>query len=81
MQVSCTEYIILKFGTSPEKKRAFLAIPETCADKIMSLYHTVLFVGLQGIIKTYLTIGNILSIPGLIQHLRLYLKGCHICQL
>ena len=35
---------------------AVLAIPETCVDSIMALYHLSLFAGHQGIIKTYLTI-------------------------
>ena len=32
-------------------------------------------------IKTYLTIGDKFSKPGLIHYLRSYIKGCHICQL
>ena len=58
-----------------------LAIPETCIDNIISLYHSRLFVGHQGVIKTYLTISNKFFIPNLIHYLRLYIKGCHICQL
>ena len=57
-----------------------LAIPETCADKIISLYHSSLIAGHQGIIKTYLTINEKLFIPNLIHYLRSYIKGCHICQ-
>ena len=58
-----------------------LAIPETCADKIITLYHASLFVGHQGIIKTYLTLNDKFFIPNLIHYLRSYVKGCHICQL
>ena len=40
-----------------------------------------LFVGHQGVIKTYLTISDKFFIPYLIHYLRSYIKGCHICQL
>ena len=42
----------------PDKEAAVLAIPETCTDSIMALYHFSLFAGHQGIIKTYLTISD-----------------------
>ena len=35
---------------------AVLAIPEISIDIIISLYHSSLFAGHQGVIKTYLTI-------------------------
>ena len=60
---------------------AVLAIPETCVDNIISLYHSNLFTRYQGVIKTYLTISDKFSIPNLIHYLRSYIKGCHICQL
>ena len=60
---------------------AVLAILETCVDKIISLYHSSLFVGHQGVIKTYLTISDKFCIPNVIHYLRSYIKGCHICQL
>ena len=52
-----------------------------CADSIIVLYHSSLFVGHQGVIKTYLTISDKFFIPSLIHYLRSYIKGCHICQL
>ena len=52
-----------------------------CADKIITLYHSNLFAGHQGVIKTYLTINDRFFIPNLMHYLRLYIKGCHICQL
>ena len=73
--------LLSKLVTNPEKKTASLAIPETCVDNIISLYHVSLFVGHQGIIKTYLTKGNKFFIPGFIHHVRSYVKGCCICQL
>ena len=72
---------LLLFRISPEKETAVLAIPETCADKIITLYHKSLFAGHQGVIKTYLTISDKFFIPNLIHCLRSYIKGCHICQL
>ena len=77
-------YILLDsllFRIYPDKETAVLAIPELCADKIMSLYHKSLFAGHQGVIKTYLTISDKYFIPNLIHYLRSYIKGCHICQL
>ena len=55
---------------SPEKETAVLAIPETCADKIITLYHKSLLAGHQGVIKTYLTISDKIFIPNLIHYLR-----------
>ena len=53
----------------PEKEQHLLAIPETCADRIITLYHSSLLARHQGLRKTYLTIGDTLFIPGLIHHL------------
>ena len=75
-------YILLDsllFKITPEKEAAVIAVPETCADKIISLYYSSLFAGHQGVIKTYLTISNKFLIPNLIHYLRSYIKGCHIC--
>ena len=58
-----------------------LAIQEICADKIITLYHSSIFAGHQGVIKTYLSINNKFFIPNLIHYLPSYIKGCHICQL
>ena len=58
-----------------------LTIPETYTDKIITLYHSSLFTGHQGIIKMYLTISDTFFIPNLIHNLRSYIKACHICQL
>ena len=72
--------LLFKISTKPDKEMPVLAILETCVD-IISLYHSSLFAGHQGIIKTYLTISNKFFIPNLIHYLRSYIKGCHICQL
>ena len=50
--------LLFKLVTILDKEKALLAIPEICADKIIELYHSSLFVGHQGVIKTYLTISN-----------------------
>ena len=50
-------------------------------DKIITLYHSSLFAGHQGVIKTYLAIEDKCFIPGPIHYLCSFLKGCHICQL
>ena len=71
----------LLFKITPKKETAVLAIPETCLDKIITLYHSSLFMEHQGVIKTYLTIRDKFFIPNLIHYLRPYIKGCHLCQL
>ena len=73
--------LLFKLVTVPDKEKALLAIPEVCVDKIIKLYHTSLFTGHQGVIKTYLTISNKFFIPHLMHYLRSFLSTCHICQL
>ena len=77
-------YILLDsmlFRIFQDKETAVLAIPEPCPDKIITLHHKSLFAGHQGVIKNYLTINDKYFIPNLIHYLRLYMKGCHTCQL
>ena len=86
VEVLAERYIILdsllfKLTTILGKETVLLAIPEICADKIITLYHSNLFAGHQGVIKTYLTISDRFYIPNLMHYLRSYIKGCHICQL
>ena len=48
------QYILLDsllFKITPEKETAVLPVPEVCTDKIITLYHSSLFVGHQGVIK------------------------------
>ena len=61
--------LLFKLITTPEKETALLAIPETCANKIITLYHSSLSTGHQGVIKMYLTNGDQFFIPGLIHYL------------
>ena len=77
-------YILLDsllFKITPDKATAVLAVPEMCTDKIITLYHSSLFAGHQGVIKTYLTISDKFFIPNLLHYLSSYIKGFHICQL
>ena len=73
--------LLLKLVTILDNEKALLAIPEICADNIIELYHTSLFAGHQGVIKTYLTISDKFFIPNLMHYLRSFLSTCHICQL
>ena len=84
VEMLAERYILLDsllFRITSEKESAVLAVSETCADKIITLYHSSLFAGHQGVIKTYLTISNKFFIPNLIHYLRSYIKWCHIFQL
>ena len=72
---------IFKLVMTPDKEAAVLAIPEICIDKIIALYHTSLFTGHQGVVKTYLTMRDKFFILNLMHYLRSFIKGCHICQL
>ena len=80
METLAERYILLDFllfKITPEKEAAVLAVPETCVDKIITLYHSSLFMGHQGVKKTYLTISDKFLIPNLIHYLRSYVKGYH----
>ena len=48
--------LLFKLVTMLDRETVLLAVPEVCADKTITLYHTSLFAGHQGVIKTYLTI-------------------------
>ena len=43
--------LLFKLITTPKKEITPLAFPETCADRIITLYHSRLFAGHQGVIK------------------------------
>ena len=52
------KYILLDsllFKLNLEKEKVVLTIPEVCVDQIITLYHSSLFAGHQGVVKTYLT--------------------------
>ena len=70
-----------KLVTAPDNKTVLLAVPEICADKIITLYYASLVAGHQSVVKTYLTISDMFFIPGLAHYFRSYIKGCHTCQI
>ena len=57
--------LLFKIMITPDKEAVVLSIPETCADSVIALYHSSLFTGHQGVIKTYLTINDKFFIPNL----------------
>ena len=61
--------LLFKIMVIPDKETAVLAIPESCANNIIGLYHSSLFAGHRGVIKTYLTINDKFFIPNLIHYL------------
>ena len=74
VEILAEKYILLdsllfKLTTISDKEAALLAIPETCADKIITLYHSNLFAGHQGVIKSYLTINDRFIISNLMHYL------------
>ena len=73
--------LLFKIVATLEKETLLLAMPEICTDKIITLYHASLFMGHQGVIKTYLTISDKFFISDLIHYLRSFIIGCHTCQL
>ena len=84
IEILSEKYVLLDsllFKLNIEKEKAVLAIPELCVDQMIALYHSSLFVGHQGVVKTYLTMSDKFFIPDLMHYLRSYIKGCHICQL
>ena len=84
VEILAERYILLDsllFKITLEKESGVLAVPKMCTDKIITLYHSSLFAGRQGVIKRYLTIHNKFFIPSLIHYLRSYIQGCHTCQL
>ena len=73
--------LLFKLVTTPNRETTLSVVPEACADKIITLYYSSLLGGHQGVIKTYLTIGDKFFIPNLMHYLRSFIKECHICQL
>ena len=62
------DLLLFKIIATLDKEMAVLAIPETHADKIITLYH-LSFHRTSGCNKTYLTISNKFFIPNLIHFL------------
>ena len=45
--------LLFKIVSNPDKEATVLAIPEVCTDKIITLCHSSLFTGHQGVIKAF----------------------------
>ena len=45
------DLLLFKILSNPDKEATVLAIPEVCADEIITLYHSSLFTGHQEVIK------------------------------
>ena len=73
--------LLFSHNATPQKSSAFLAISRNCVDRLVSLYHSSIFRGYQGVTKIYFTMIDKFFIPDLIHYLRTYIKCCHICQL
>ena len=43
--------LLFKLVNAPEKETVLLTISETCANRIMTLHHSSLFAGHQGMLK------------------------------
>ena len=61
--------LLFKIVTTPGKEMAVIALLETCIDKIITLHHSSLFAGHQGVIKIYLTMNDTFFVPNLIHYL------------
>ena len=61
--------LLFKLVTTLKKDTALLAIPETCANKIIALYHSSLFAEHQSEIKCILLSDISSYLPGLIHYL------------
>ena len=55
--------LLFKITMTPDKETVVLAILETCVNSIIDLYHSSLFAGHQGVIKTCLTISDKFLLP------------------
>ena len=72
IEILSERYILLDsllFKLNIEKEKAVLAIPEVYVDQIIALYHSSLFAGHQGVIKTYLTMSDKFFFPDLMHYL------------
>ena len=70
--------LLFKLMTIQGKETALLAIPEICADKIITLYYSNLFAGHQGVIKIYLTISDRFYIPNLMHYKVIYQRMSYL---
>ena len=58
-----------------------LCIPISKVDMLLQHYHSSMVAGHAGVTKTYMTINDRFHCPGLADHVRAYITGCHVCQM
>ena len=87
IQANANNYLImdgLLFKINPNQQGDYdtlLCIPTSKVDSLLEYYHDSIFGNHTGIIKCYKTISNKFYCPNLVQILRAYITGCHVCQL
>ena len=86
--ITSQDYMLLDsllFKIVPDKIRdeltCVLFIPTSKVDILLDAYHSSLIGGHAGITKCYLMISKCFYCPNLINHIRAYITGCHMCQL
>ena len=58
-----------------------LCIPQSKIDQVLHQFHSTMIGGHQGIVKTMLSIRQRYFSPGLVERIRAYIIGCHVCQM
>lgn len=74
----------LLFRVTPLDNSEFhtqLCIPTSKVDMLLQQYHSSLIGSHQGITKCCMTLQERFYVPNLVNHIRAYITGCHICQL
>ena len=62
--------LLFRLNTTPDKEAAVLAIPENCTERLITLCHSSLFGGCQGVLMNYLTLNKKFYILDTIHHHR-----------
>ena len=88
VECEATNYMLLDtllFKLFPEKigngYKALLCIPTSKVDMLLDHYHASLVGCHTGVTKCYMTISDHFYCLNLAHHIRVYITGCHICQL
>ena len=77
------EGVLFRVIRTPEKEgdcKVSLAVPESMAAQIISLYHDSLLACHQGVTRTYITLRQKFYIPGLYDKIYAYIRSCQVCQ-
>ena len=68
-------------GNRTDELDTVLCIPTSRVHVLLDFYHSSIMGGFASITKCYQTISQHFYCPNLAEHLRAYIKGCHVCQL